>query len=133
MAPISNLGRVKFGTAISWALAIAPVSTNPENNDIVYPTATPQSIAICEKNPLPKYFMANVVPSVIAAIIIFVLAMLNAVGIKFNPITIIIGPTTCAGKTVFNLSVPIFLIKNDIITYMRPAINIPPWAYVKSP
>ena len=31
------------------------------------------------------------------------------------------------------LPTPIFLIKNDIPTYISPAIIIPPWAYAKSP
>ena len=85
-------------------------------------------IASCDINPFVNLFMLKANPNVIIAIINalpepaspaineFTPAISKAVGIRFTPITIIIGPTTCAGKILLILDTPIFFIINETTT-----------------
>ncbi len=113
---ISNLGSVKLGTAIYADLDIMLVSTILKINESIYPDDTAISIANCFEKPFPNKLMDNAIAKVIPAIIKFSLAIPIAVGTRFNPIVIIIGPTTWAGRSLFIVVTPIFLTRNEIIT-----------------
>ena len=85
----------------------------------------------CLINPLAKFERIKQVEKVTADKIIFVFAIFKAVGKRFNPITITIGPTICGGKNFKIFPTPILLIINEMKTYIRPAQIMPPWAYSK--
>ena len=53
------------------------------------------------------------------------MASLAAVVARDSPITIMIGPTTIGGKTLFTQLDPIFAITKATITYTNPAAIAP--------
>ena len=126
MAPISNFGIVNAGIANQPALTIVLLSKTPICQDKAYPTNTAIIIASCLKKPFPKNVIDKAVARVITANMKLLDAIEKATGIRFNPITIIIGPITCEGKKSFTFCTPIAETINDISTYINPATTIPP-------